>query len=91
MSYYQGVSFPTHILYADDILIFCVASKENIRCLLQIFHYYSQASGQVISPLKSKFYTGAITNNRTTVISNMLGFTEGVITFTYLGVGRPYF
>lgn len=91
MSYYRGVSFPTHILQADDILIFCVVAKENIRCLLQIFHYYSQASGQVISPFKSKFYTGAITNSRTTMISNMLGSTEGVITFTYLGVGMLYF
>jgi len=85
MSYCRGVSYPNHVLYADDILIFCIASKKNIRCSLQIFHYYSEASGQVIIPLKRKFYMGAMTNCRTTMISNMLGITEGVIPFNYLG------
>jgi len=81
--YCRGISFPTHILYADDILIFCIATKKNIRCLLKIFSDYFEASGQVISPLKSKFCTGAMTNLRTTMISNMLEFTEGVIPFDY--------
>ena len=34
MSYSRGVSIPTHILYADDVMIFCAGTKQNIRCLL---------------------------------------------------------
>jgi len=37
MSYYRGVSLPTHILYADDVFICCVGSRKNIRCLLNVF------------------------------------------------------
>ncbi len=33
MSYCRGVSLPTHILYADDVLIFCIGTKRNIRML----------------------------------------------------------
>lgn len=40
---------------------------------------------QLISLLKSKFYTRAMTNRRTTMLSSMLGFTEGAIPFNYLG------
>jgi len=38
MFYYRGASIPTHILYADDVLIFCAGTKQNIRCLLKIFN-----------------------------------------------------
>jgi len=30
MTYCRGVSFPTHILYADDVMIFCTGTKSNI-------------------------------------------------------------
>jgi hypothetical protein len=93
MIYCWGVHFPTHVLYADEILIFCIATKKNIRYLLRIFHYYYEASGQVVSPLKSKIFIGAMTANRTTMVSNLMGFTEGSIPFTYLGCpifkGKP--
>ena len=30
MTYCRGMSFPTHILYVDDVFICCVGSKRNI-------------------------------------------------------------
>jgi len=44
MFYCRGASIPTHILYADDVLIFCAGTKQNIRCLLKIFNDYSAVS-----------------------------------------------
>ena len=38
MSYYRGISLPTHILYADDIFICCADTRKNIRCLLRMFN-----------------------------------------------------
>lgn len=45
MSYCRGVSLPTQILYADDVLIFCTGTKHNLRILLTIFNKYSAVSG----------------------------------------------
>lgn len=55
MSYCRGMALPTHILYADDILIFCTGLKSNIRCLLRIFTDYSEASGQLINYDKTTY------------------------------------
>jgi len=62
MNYCQGMSLPTHILYADDVFICCVGSKRNIRCLLRVFRAYSEASGQFVNYEKSKMFTGAMTD-----------------------------
>ena len=38
MFYCRGVSLLTHILYVDDVIIFCTCIKSNFRCLLSIVH-----------------------------------------------------
>jgi hypothetical protein len=93
MSLCRNVQVPTHVLYADDIMVFCKGSKRNIRNLMHIFHLYGEVSGQVINKQKSKFYSGAISNSRLLSITNLLGFGSGSIPFNYLGcpifVGKP--
>ena len=93
MVYSRGVAFPTHILYADDIMIFCTGTKRNIRCLLNIFLDYSNVSGQLVNHTKSRFFTGAMTNARVQMLAAMLGFCAGSIPFIYLGCpifkGKP--
>ncbi|XP_024630075.1 uncharacterized protein [Medicago truncatula] len=93
MSYCRGVSFPTHILYADDVLIFCTGTKRNIRRLIKIFSQYSEVSGQLINNAKSRFFTSAMTGSRVQMISSLLGFNVGSLPFTYLGCpifrGKP--
>jgi len=93
MSYSRGVTFPTHILYADDVMIFCTGTKRNIRQLLNIFHEYLEVSGQVINTIKSHFFTSSMTSTRTQMIANLSGFSVGAVPFTYLGCpifkGKP--
>lgn len=85
MSYCCGVSLPTQILYADDVLIFCTGTKRNLRILLTIFNKYSAVSGQIINVAKSRFFMGAMTGSRTQMIASLLGFNVGTLPFTYLG------
>jgi len=60
--------------------------KSNVRELINIFHKYSEVSGQVINNTKSRFYTGAMTGTRANMISNMLGFSVGRSLFSILDV-----
>ena len=85
MTFVCGVPIPTHILYVDDILIFWIGTKKNVRCLLPIFASYSEVSGQVVNAAKSQFFTGSMTQSRFHVIANLLGFSHGFLPFQYLG------
>ncbi|MCH82144.1 RNA-directed DNA polymerase (Reverse transcriptase) [Trifolium medium] len=40
---------PSHILYADDILIFCRGTISNIRALPNLFLNYAEISGQMVN------------------------------------------
>ncbi|XP_057811778.1 uncharacterized protein LOC131026015 [Salvia miltiorrhiza] len=46
MSMTRHHMFPTHLFYADDILVFCKASVRNAKAIMKILDYYSWISGQ---------------------------------------------
>jgi len=93
MSFCRGNGVPTHVLYADDIMIFCTGLKRKIRELLSIFHRYSGVSGQIMNNAKSRFFTGVMSGTRINMLATMLGFSMGTIPFQYLGcpifLGKP--
>lgn len=93
MSGPRGCHTPSHVLYTDDIMIFCRGTKQNMINLKSLFQAYGDASGQHISVEKCKFYSGNITSHRVAIISSVLGFSAGQVPFTYLGVpifiGKP--
>ncbi|XP_057803558.1 uncharacterized protein LOC131018881 [Salvia miltiorrhiza] len=87
MSFSRASNFPTHLLYADDILIFCKASQKNARKIKEILDYYGSLSGQVCSIEKSHVFFGsgvAVVMRRN--ITRELGFAVGCLPVTYLGV-----
>ena len=77
-------TFPTHVLYADDIMIFSTGLKSNIWELISIFNKYSAISGQIVNNSKSRFFIGSMSITRINVIANMLGFSVGTVPFLYL-------
>ncbi|XP_019425135.1 PREDICTED: uncharacterized protein LOC109334017 [Lupinus angustifolius] len=88
----NGLTTPSHVLYADDILIFCKGTKRELLQLRNLLDDYAQASGQFINPNKCKFYSNA-TPRKSARLSSYLGFNAGSLPFTYLGVplfkGKP--
>jgi hypothetical protein len=89
----RTMNVPSHILYVDDIMLFCKASNSNIQALSNLFMNYAEVSGQKVNPSKSSFFAGAISNQRIHCIADSLGFSIGSLPFIYLGVpifkGKP--
>lgn len=89
----RDIAVPSHILYADDMMIFCKGTTSNLNCLKTIFLDYAETSGQLVNPKKSSIFAGSITNHRLNHIANIIGFKIGTLPFTYLGVpifkGKP--
>lgn len=89
----RNLSAPSHVLYADDVLVFCKSHKRGLDALMKLFHDYGEASGQFLSLNKCKFYSGKISLAKSTRIVNSLGFSAGSFPFNYLGVplfmGKP--
>ncbi|KAH6763459.1 hypothetical protein C2S52_020892 [Perilla frutescens var. hirtella] len=52
------MSFPTHILYADDVIVFCKATGRNIKNIAALLGKYASSSGQYCNPSKSRFFLG---------------------------------
>lgn len=89
----RGFQAPSHVLYADDVLIFCRGTKKNLDNLMALFKLYSDALGHIISGEKSTFYAGSINHTRLAALRRNLGFRAGHLPFMYLGVpifkGKP--
>jgi len=90
---YKDNPVPSHILYANDIMIFCKGINSNIQNLTDLFIKYAQVSSQCVNRAKSSIYAGAISNYRLSSIATQIGFNIGSLPFTYLGVpvfkGKP--
>ncbi|XP_057793119.1 uncharacterized protein LOC131009729 [Salvia miltiorrhiza] len=94
MSFSRATLFPTHLLYADDVLIFCRASIRNAKTIRHILEYYGELSGQVCSLEKSRIYFAkGVSSSLKRGINRVLSFTQGSDRVTYLGaplfVGKP--
>ncbi|XP_057771115.1 uncharacterized protein LOC130990904 [Salvia miltiorrhiza] len=87
MSMRRGSLFPTHILYADDILVFCKATVDNAATIRNILHFYGSISGQNYSPAKSNiFFSDKVSQSLRRAIEHHLDFRMGALPFQYLGV-----
>lgn len=89
-----GVQLPSSLLYADDILIFCKATINNVILLNEIFQLYGNSSGQVVNLSKSRvFYGNQAHEDIKLAFFRLLNFVEGSFPITYLGVlifiGKP--
>jgi len=76
----------THLLFADDTVIFTNGSKNSLKNLMHFLKAYETGSGQKISEGKSNFYASQKTpSHRLQIIQRYTGFSRGTLPFTYLG------
>ena len=86
ISFPRNCSPPSHVLYADDLMVFCRGDKHSLTHLRKFFDKYSAASRQFINADKSTFYLGVKSLHRRAPIQCILGFCSGKLPFVYLGV-----
>ncbi|KAK3226951.1 hypothetical protein Dsin_006813 [Dipteronia sinensis] len=55
----MGFSTPTHLLYADDVLIFCRGTMRIMKATRHAFDIYGFLSGQIVNWNKSYSYFGS--------------------------------
>ncbi|PKU62559.1 Putative ribonuclease H protein [Dendrobium catenatum] len=75
----------SHLMYADDLLVFGEASLSNIACLKDILSYFKDASGLCINPAKSSILFSKAVDNPD-VMANSLRISNLEDLFTYLGI-----
>ncbi|KAI5393298.1 hypothetical protein KIW84_060425 [Lathyrus oleraceus] len=89
----KNVMVPSHILYANDVLIFCKCKISNIKNLISIFKDHVAISGQVVNCGKYFIYGGFMLSSRLNILVDLSGFQKSFIPFIYLGVplfkGKP--
>ncbi|XP_019435167.1 PREDICTED: uncharacterized protein LOC109341679 [Lupinus angustifolius] len=87
------IATPSHVLYDDDILIFCKGIKKDLATIKDLFLDYAKVSGQCLNLSKCKFYSTQANARKITKLTHWLGFGAGQLPFNYLGVhlfkGKP--
>ncbi|KAI9198283.1 hypothetical protein LWI28_012969 [Acer negundo] len=90
----RGFLAPTHLLYADDVLIFCKGTQKNLKHIMGAFRDYGDISGQLVNWGKSSIYFGSsISPSQIGSLQSLVGMQTGQLPFSYLGVplfrGKP--
>ena len=90
----RGFSAPTHLLYANDVLIFCRGTANNLRNVMNVFYIYGNISGQLVNWSKSSIFFGSsISPARISSLQSLVGMQIGHFLFSYLEVhlfrGKP--
>ncbi|PKU65301.1 Putative ribonuclease H protein [Dendrobium catenatum] len=75
----------THLMYADDLLVFGEASLQNFENLTNILTTFKEASGLGINPIKSAISFSKAVNNAD-LLAGAIGITNMQDSFTYLGI-----
>ncbi|XP_074278418.1 uncharacterized protein LOC141602008 [Silene latifolia] len=76
----------THLLFADDLLMFCKGDIKSIMLLLRALSTFSATSGLRVNAAKSEVVFNGVPNEVKMDVVQVSGFQQGVLPFKYLGV-----
>jgi len=82
----QGFLTPSHVLYADDIFVFCRVDNKSLRNFCTFIKTYGDFSGQYVNNSKSSFFPMDNSARFVTKIQRILSCIHGCFPFNYLRV-----
>lgn len=86
-SHPRGAPLISHLLYADDIIIFTNGSRKSLRNIPDIFELYAQWPGQKLIVEKSSLhFSNYINLSQRRELLQETGLQKGSFPFRYFGV-----
>ncbi|XP_026452181.1 uncharacterized protein LOC113352588 [Papaver somniferum] len=82
----RGGCQPTHLMFADDVFIFCNGHKKTLECLTDLLFKYQNSSGQEVNKAKRKFFVGGVSISRQDSIAEQMQMELYSFPDKYLGV-----
>ncbi|XP_074292067.1 uncharacterized protein LOC141618905 [Silene latifolia] len=76
----------THLMFADDLLLFCKGNAHSVMLLMRAFSSFSDATGLNMNNTKSEIFFNGMDEVLQEDIKRVTGFCEGQMPFRYLGV-----
>lgn len=76
----------THLVFADDLLLFSRADISFVTKIMAAFNKFSQASSLEASLQKSNIYIVGVSEHEATHLAEIVKLPLGVLPFKYLGV-----
>ena len=76
----------THLMFADDLILFCKAHPPSLQKLMEAFHVFPLCSGLKANMDKSSIVFGGNCSQIQQECLDITGFSEGKLPFRYLGL-----
>ena len=76
----------THLLFADDLLVFSDGSNHSINGIKAVMRSFKCWTGLDTNPTKSEIFLGGYSSIEASVISDLSGFKKGSFPTRYLGL-----
>ncbi|KAL0315180.1 UNVERIFIED_CONTAM: hypothetical protein Scaly_2881100 [Sesamum calycinum] len=76
----------THLLFADDLMLFSRGDLPSIRILMECFQEFRDVSGLAVNTAKSNIFTAGIQNETLDEALAMTEFATGHMPVRYLGI-----
>lgn len=64
----------SHVLYVDDVILFCRGDAKSLKNLKSFLDLYGAVAGQLTNSEKSRFYIASTSSHRASIIRNILVF-----------------
>ena len=76
----------THLMFADDLIIFSKASTTSLQLLMEVFKHFTDCTDLQANMSKSQIVFGGTSTAVRGECLGLIGFTKGQLPLTYLGL-----
>lgn len=80
----KGTMVMSHIIFADDVLIFALENNKNLLKLMEVLHVFGELTGLMVNKQKTNIYFSSACGDTETILSDV-NIEEAELPTRYLG------